>query len=139
LSIVDIGTGTEKRGQYKFLHLLNLANVPDAQEHVVDTFAREALHVMGFCDQNRRIVEKMDLALFVCSEACHAKPDICIHDRRQPSILHLGGEDKALKNKQGAPKHKAQIIAAGVAIFNQHNLYREVDGLPPLTEAVSNL
>jgi len=81
----------------------------------------------------------MDLTLCVCAEPCHAKPGICIRDRRRTTILLLGGEDKALKNTQGAPRHRAQAIAAGVAIFNQNNVYREVGGLPLLTEAASNL
>ena len=132
LRIASVGS---KRNN-TFIRLLDLANAPDADEDAVDDFAKEILRVMGFCDEPRDLVIQKNLALFVCGELCHAKIDIGVIDS---STRHfdLGEEDKTRKNRDGLPKHIAQLTAAGLAIFYQNNIYREMRGLPRLTEMVS--
>jgi hypothetical protein len=73
-------------------------NLNDRDEHAVDT--------MGFSDQNQRIVKQMNLALFICGEACYAKREICVLNHSQTGILCLGEEDKTLKNTQGVTNTK---------------------------------
>ena len=94
---------------------------------------------MGYCGQGRIAHLQMDLPFLVCGEFRHAKLDICLVDYSKPNILLFAQEDKALKNKKGAPKARAQLVAVSIAAFNNKiNSDRKMYGLPPLAEKVSH-
>ena len=81
---------------------------------------------MGYCGQGRIAHLQMDLPFLVCGEFRHAKLDICLVDYSKPNILLFAQEDKALKNKKGAPKARAQLVAVSIAAFNKINSDRKM-------------
>jgi len=112
--------------------------IPEVGETAVDDFAVELFKVMGYVRRNRVARTRADLPLFICGEQRHAKTDVCIIDRAQNDILLLVQEDKRLEH--GEPVNaRAQLVAEGVAGFNENNVNREAVGLPPLVEKVGYL
>jgi hypothetical protein len=119
----------------ELINLLDLAMIPEMGETAVDDFAVELFKVMGYVRRNRVARTRADLPLFICGEQRHAKTDVCIIDRAQNDILLLVQEDKRLEH--GEPTNaRAQLVAEGVAGFNENNSNREAVGLSPLAEKV---
>jgi hypothetical protein len=120
----------------EFINLLDLAMIPEVGETAVDDFAVELFKVMGYVRRHRVARTRADLPLFICGELRHAKTDVCIVDRAQNDILLLVQEDKRLEH--GEPiSARAQLVAEGVAAFNENNAHREAVELPVLEEKVN--
>ena len=122
----------------ELINLLDIAMIPQLGETAVDDFAVELFKLLGYAHRNRVARTRVDLPLFICGEARHAKTDVCIVDRSQNDILLLVQEDKRLE--YGVPIYaRAQLVADAGAAFNQNNVHREAIGLLPLAEKVGHL
>ena len=103
----------------------------------VAQFTAELFEVLGYLDKDRIAFQWMDLPLVISGEPKHLNSDVCIVDLSQNEILLVAQEDK-MTVLEGIYHARIQLVAAAVAAFNQNNLQREKDKLPPLAEKASH-
>ena len=96
-SPLDLDDADMSDDTYRFLASLDLAT-NTGQETMVDDFARELLHLVGFEERGRILRTRHIISLFICGENnTVAQTDVCLVDRRSTILLILQ-KDKTIFN-----------------------------------------
>src|SRR5258708_22552249 len=122
---------------YELLSQLDLAMHPvEAVESSVDDFTLALFRTLGYNHRPHVVRSRPEIRLLICGEYKYAKPDVCIIDRSRNDIVLLVQEDKRFG---GDPDPFPQLVAEGVAAFQNNNARRMASGLDPLESKVRNL
>jgi len=118
--MVESTDDTVVEENYELLSQLDLAMHPvEAVESSVDDFALALFRTLGYNHRPHVVRSRPKIPLLICGEYKYAKPDICIIDRSRNDIV--------------------QLVAEGVAAFQNNNARRMASGLDPLESKVRNL
>ncbi|KAF8135862.1 hypothetical protein K438DRAFT_1911644 [Mycena galopus ATCC 62051] len=116
----------------RYLGYLDLATKA-TQESLIDDFARETLHLLGFSQRNLILATRYIIPLTICGEIDRtAQTDVCLLHRSTLVLLVLA-EDKTLSNTTDP---QSQVIAEAIAAFQFNNRKRVDLGLKPLESMV---
>ncbi|KAJ7777153.1 hypothetical protein B0H16DRAFT_1504502 [Mycena metata] len=112
----------------RYLGYLDLASNA-TQESLIDDFARETLHLLGFSEHRLILSTRYIIPLTICGETQRtAQADVCLLHRRTLILLVLV-EDKTLSNPTDA---QSEVIAEAISAFQFNNMKRESLGCAPL-------
>lgn len=112
----------------RYLGHLDLATSA-TQQSLIDDFARETLHLLGFSERNVILSTRFIIPLTICGETnTTAQTDVCLL-RRPTLILLILVEDRTLSNSTDA---QSQVVAEAIGAFQLNNRKREGRGLDPL-------